>query len=264
VGKRAVIVGAEEVSLSAFMTLRDAGLKVAAIMTRHPHHQMYFPYSLAKLWLIDLVNHTPILTSTIVRRILGLRRVEGVEVVHTDTGRTEVIPCDTVVFTGDWIPENEIARSGDLDIDSGTLGPQVDGGFHTSRSGIFAAGNLLRGAETAATSAMEGRMAAAHIARFLEDGIWPGQRMPIRAARPVLWVYPNSISITDFESPGMNLSFRVDSFIEGSTVQVKQGRRTLHTQTFRRLVPNETMHLSGRWLGRVDLNGDPPEISVTG
>ena len=264
VGKRAVIVGAEEVSLSAFMTLREAGLEVAAITTKHPRHQMYFPYSLAKLWLIDLLNRTPILTSTRIRRILGLRRVEGVEVVHEGTGRTEVIPCDTVVFTGDWIPENEVARSGDIVMDPGTLGPQVDGGFRASRSGIFAAGNLLHGAETAATSAMEGRMAAHQIAQFLEDGVWPEVRLPVQVSSPILWVYPNSISNSDSRLPRGRLAFRVDRVVGGVAVQVKQGRKTLYTRSFRRLVPNETLHLPDEWLERVNLNGEPLEVMVTG
>lgn len=262
VGKKAVIVGAEAVSLSAVMTLREAGLEVVALLTEHPHHQLYFPYSLGKFWLLDLIRRTPILTSTRLRRIMGTRRVEAVEVLHTADGRTETIPCDTVVFTGDWIPENEIARSGGLIIDRHTLGPQVDGGHRTSRKGIFAAGNLLRGAESAATSALEGRAAAREIVRFLADGRWPDVRLPIAVEAPIAWVYPNTLTAFDIASPRRTFDFRVQTFVEGATVQIRQGTKHLYSRTFRHLGPNETMHLDGRWLAQVALDGEPPVLSV--
>jgi len=261
VGKRAVIVGAEGVSLSAFMTLTGAGLNVAAFVTDLPRDQMYFPYAPGKWWLVDLLHHTPIRTSTRIQRILGRFRVEGVEVVNA-AGEKEAIPCDTVVFTGDWIPEYEVARSGGLLIDSGTLGPQIDGQFRTSLPGVFAAGNLLHGAETAATSAMEGRFAAGHIADFLQGRAWPQRRLPLLTESPIAWVFPNSISAGDEPSQLKRVSFRVDRFVNDATVQVRQGKKTLHTQHFNHLLPNETMRLSGRWLAQVDLNGDPPVITL--
>ena len=259
VGRRAVIVGAEAVSLSAFMTLTAAGVEVAAMLTDLPRHQMYFPYSPAKWWLMDVTRHVPVMASTRVGRILGRQRVEGVEVVHLDSDRTEFIPCDTVVFTGDWIPEHEVARKGELAMDAGSKGPRTDGGFRTSRPGVFAAGNLLRGAETAATSAMEGRQAAGRIVDFLQGQDWP-QQLPIHAQAPLTWIFPNSISPQDVTSPPKRLSFRVREFARDGVVRVRQGRKVLHEQRFRHLLPNETMRLAGHWLAEVDLTGEPPEV----
>lgn len=264
VGTRAVIVGAEAVSLSAWMTLRHAGVNVVAMITELPRHQIYFPYSLAKWWLMDVWHPTALYTSTRVRRILGLRRVEGVEVVSTNGGRSGIIPCDTVVFTGDWIPENEVARSGELVIDPGTLGPQVDGGFHTSREGVFAAGNLLHGAETASNSALEGRAAARHIVSYLAGASWPEIRLPVRPDSPIRWVVPNSLSPADVEHPPRRFSFWVDEFVSSAALQVRQGKRVLYTHTFRNLRPNRVFYISGRWLAHLDIRGEPVEITVTG
>ena len=41
-------------------------------------------------------------------------------------GTAEVVECDTVVFTGDWMPDHELARLGGLTIDHGTAAPSVD------------------------------------------------------------------------------------------------------------------------------------------
>ena len=264
VGTQAVIVGAESVSLSAFMTLISAGLKVSAFVTALPRHQIYFPYTPVKWWLVDLMKRTPIHTSTRVGSLLGPRRVEGVQIVHHESGRQEIIPCDTVVFTGDWIPEHEVARKGGLQVDPGTLGPQVDGQFRTSLPGVFAAGNLLRGAETAATSAMEGRLAARGIADFLQGAPWPSHRLAIEAESPITWVFPNSIAVDDVSSRPRHVSFRVSQFVHKGTVQVQQGRKILHTQRFRRLLPNETMRLPSAWLAQVDFHGAPPRLILAG
>ncbi len=254
VGQRAVIVGAEGVSLSTFLTLQKAGVHVAAFLTDLPHHQMYFPYAPGKWWFVDLLHRTPIRTNVRISRILGLKRVEGVEITHTGTGQREIIPCDTVVFTGDWIPEHEVARKGNLVMDTGTRGPQVDAAFRTSEAGVFAAGNLLRGAETAATSAQEGRFAAQSIAAYLQGQPWPERRIPVVLEPPLLWALPNSLAPSDAHQPG-KMDFRVGQFVENATVEVRQGRRVLHTQRFRRLLPNETMHLSGGWVAKINASG---------
>ena len=61
---------------------------------------------------------------------------------HLDTGARRTFECDTVVFTGDWIPDHELARARGLAIDPGHLGPVVDTALRTSAPGVFAAGNL--------------------------------------------------------------------------------------------------------------------------
>jgi len=254
VGRRAVIVGAEGVSLSAFLTLHKAGVEVAAFLTEHPQHQMVWPYTPAKWWFVDLLHRTPIHTGARIARILGRKRVEGVEVAHLASGRREVISCDTVVFTGDWIPEHEVARLGDLAMDPGTRGPQVDGAFRTSQPGVFAAGNLLRGAETAATSAREGRLAAGVMAAYLQGQPWPKHRLPLRVEPPMLWAYPNVVDPDDLAAPHP-ITFRTAQFAEGATVEVRQGERLLYHHAFRRLVPNETYRLPGGWLRKVAVSG---------
>ncbi len=263
VGRRAVIVGAEGVSLSAFFTLHKAGVEVAAFLTEHPHHQMGFPYAPVKWLWVDLLRRTPIRTGVRISHIWGPKRVEGVEIVHQGSGRREFIPCDTVVFTGEWIPEHEVARQGGLVMDPGTRGPQVDGALRTSLPGVFAAGNLLRGAETAATSAQEGRLAAQRMAAFLEGQPWPAHRLPIQVEAPLLWVFPNSLAPEDLTTT-QPLTFRTAQFVAKATVEVRQGKRLLHAQTYRRLVPNETLRLQGRWRPQVDPQGEELTLRVSG
>ncbi|HNA90564.1 MAG TPA: hypothetical protein PK989_14715, partial [Anaerolineales bacterium] len=76
----------------------------------------------------------------------------------------------TVIFTGNWIPEHELARMGGLEINPRTKGPVIDANFQSSVQGIFVAGNLLRGVETADRCALEGQRAARAITSTLRRG----------------------------------------------------------------------------------------------
>ena len=260
VGRRAVVVGAELVSLSALLTLAESGSAVALMVTELPRHQIYFPYLPFKWYAADLLTRTPIATRARIGRILGSKRVEAVEVAYLDGGRTEVIACDTVVFTGDWIPEHELARHGGVLLDPATRGPLVDLRLRTSARGVFAAGNLLRGAETADVAALEGRRAARHIHEYLERDTWFEARLPIECIPPVAWIAPGAISADD-RLPGGFL-FRVGQFCRDARVQVRQGERVLYQRRFRRLQPNWSIRLEGGWAASADPGGPPLRLAV--
>lgn len=168
VGKRAVIIGAELVSLSALMTLMHANVKCLMLTTEESAHQIKFPYVVMKWAVADMLTRTPIITNMCITNIFGQKRVEAIELTHAN-GQTKIVECDTVIFTGNWIPENEMARLGGLEINPATRGPKINAGFHSSVKGVFAAGNLLRGVETADHCALEGVKAGGSIARYLQN-----------------------------------------------------------------------------------------------
>lgn len=260
VGRRAVIVGAELVSLSALMTLLHAGVTPVAFVTELPQPQIYFPYVAAKWWYADLAGRVPVLTGMRVSNLLGGARLEGVEVTPLAGGAPATLACDTVVFTGEWIPEHEAARAGGVTLDASTRGPQVDAGFHTTNRGVFAAGNLLRGAETADVCALEGARAARSVGQFLSDGQWPAAGRPLQVAAPLTWIYPNRVG-----GPGPapeSFLFRVQAFSPGARVTVRQGGAELFAQSFGRLRPNTSERLDGRWRAAVDPAGEAVQVSV--
>jgi thioredoxin reductase len=158
IGTRAVIVGAEHVSFSAILTLGHAGCRAVAMVTPLPRHQSHGVIKLAAA----SVRRIPVLTGVGIAEIVGRRRVE--KVVLTD-GR--VIECDTVVFTGDWIPDNELARRSGLAMNAEIKGPSVDGAFRTSRDNVFAIGNLVHRVAAADRCALDGKAVAAAVVRSI-------------------------------------------------------------------------------------------------
>jgi thioredoxin reductase len=264
VGRRAVVVGAELVSLSALMTLAHAHISTVAMVTEFLQHQFYFPYTAFKWYIADLTSRTPIIRHVRVSRIVGRQRVEGVELTRLDSGQKETIPCDTIIFSGDWRPENELARLGNLAINPATHGPQIDTGLRTSARGVFAAGNVLRGAETADIAALEGRHAALSIKDFLERGEWPERLLPIQVEAPVAWVSPNAVPTSRHRGQAKPLAghftFRVNDFCPKAQVQIRQGQKILHEQTFRRLMPNKPFYVNQAWLVAVEPEGEALQL----
>jgi NADPH-dependent 2,4-dienoyl-CoA reductase/sulfur reductase-like enzyme len=260
VGKRAVIVGAERVSLSVVLTLMDAGVRVVGMMTELPHHQLYLPVFLpAKILFADLLARAPIHTNTRVSNIFGRQHVEAIEIADLDSGRIRIVECDTLVFTGDWIPENELARNGDVKTRKPALGPQVDARFRTSQPGIFAAGNLLRGVETADWAALEGRGAARSIARFLVQPQWNVTRLEVHAEPPLDWVCPSVLSPDALPS---RFRIRAREFRDRVTLKILQNQKVLYSRKYRRLVANTSLDISGEWVERVDFSGEPLKVEV--
>ena len=254
---RALVVGAEHVSFSAAVTLAHAGADVVALVTGHERQQSYaaFRFGAAVRWRV------PVWTSSAVRRIAGRGRLEGVEVADVRTGAARFVPCELVVFTGDWIPDHELARLAGLAMDPGTRGPVVDTTLATSLAGVFAAGNLVHAAETADIAALSGRHAARHIAAALHGG--PGARaadpVPVLVEPPLRWISPNAIG-SAAPPPLGRFVLRSTGFRRGARLEVRQDGRLLARTRPVRLIPERPVHLGAAWLARVDPAGGPVRV----
>ncbi|MEV6833006.1 FAD-dependent oxidoreductase [Streptomyces sp. NPDC051133] len=256
IGVRAVVVGAEDVSYAAADTLRAAGAEVVALVTEHPRART----SRARARAALLRHGVPLLTRTTVAELLGHGRLSGVRVRHRD-GRTAVLPCDTVVFTGDFVPEHELARRGGLVLDPGTRGPAVDGALHTSRPGVLAAGDLLHAVERAGTAAHEGTLAAEAVLDFLAGAPWPGPGLPITVEAPLCRITPNRL--VPATRPARYV-LRTAVPLTGPVLQVRQDGRLLHRErlgpgTAR---PHRPLTLSARWHDLVDPEGGAVRVET--
>ena len=251
-GGRAVVVGAEHVSFSALLTLSHGGARAVAMVTEHPRHQTFAAFRAGA----TLRFRAPLFTRTALSGILGRERVEEVELTNLDTGEARRLACDLVVFTADWIPDNELAALGGAELDSGTRGPAVDSAFRTTRPGLFAAGNVLHGAETADIAALSGRAAAGSVVRFLGGEAWPASRIPIECQAPLAWIAPNVVTPSAVQGqPAFRL--RAREIVDTRELEVAQDGRALWHGRVRHLMPGRSTRLSATWTSAVDANGGP-------
>jgi NAD(P)H-nitrite reductase large subunit len=219
----AVVVGAELVSWSAVLTLRHAGVRQVSMVTLYPRPEIQRPLAVAGRSLLRV----RLSTSTRVARIIGRDRVEAVELVDVVTGRRWSESCRTVVFTGDWVPDHELATMAGLDGDPGHRGPSVDTGLRTSAPGVFAAGNLVHPVDTADVAALDGRHAAAMVARHLSGRDHPGAALPLLVEPPLRWVSPGLFRPGDGPPSLGRLLLWTDSFAVAPVVSAFQQTRLI-------------------------------------
>ncbi|MBM3525236.1 MAG: hypothetical protein FJX57_20000 [Alphaproteobacteria bacterium] len=135
------------------------------------------------------------------------------------------IPCDTVVFSGDFVPDAPLATASGIALDLGTQGPAVDQFGRTRMAGVFAAGNVLRAVESSGRAAIEGARVGRAVAAHLEGALaWTGGATEIVAgdgllhAMPQRWSYDAASGIAPLatclavssDSPRVRLRVRVD------------------------------------------------------
>jgi len=154
---RPVILGTELVSFSSLLTCRHAGANPVAMVEPNDRVTAWW-YARGLPALLGV----PIHLGTKIQSIQGKERMEGV-VLQTSTGTMKKIDCDGLVVSGCFLPESTLARSLNLAIDEGTLGPSVDQFGRCSSPHIFATGNLLRPVETAGWCWKEGIQTAEHV-----------------------------------------------------------------------------------------------------
>ncbi|MEU0132911.1 FAD-dependent oxidoreductase [Streptomyces sp. NPDC006296] len=252
IGTRAVVVGDEPVGHAAVATLRAAGVHVVAVVTDRPATALR-PRS----------TRTPVLTGATVTELTGRTRLSGVGLRHDD-GRTTTLRCDTVVLTGDFVPDHELARRGGILLDPGTRGPAYDAAYRTSQPGVFAVGNLLHAVERAGHAAQEGRAVAVSVLHRLagtEEPAGGGRRLVVDA--PLRWIAPNVTGPDGARPPGDRFVLRTAVRLSRPLLVVSQDGRELHR---RRLlsaaVPGRPFRLAADWADRVDPDGSAVRISA--
>lgn len=236
VGSRAVIVGAEHVSFSAIWSLRHGGCRTVAMVTPLPRHQTYAPLR----WLTAGLRRVPVQTGRTVVEIVGRPRVRA---VRLDDG-TE-LACDTVVFTGDWVPVHELVRLAGATMVPVSKAPATTPGFHTSVTGLFAIGNLVHPAETADVCALDGRRAAVSVVAWLTERRWPQAPSPMAIDDPtgtVAWAAHTARGVT----------VRAASFGAGRLELVNGGGDVVGRSRRRRLVPNRSITVGLPAVGATD------------
>jgi NADPH-dependent 2,4-dienoyl-CoA reductase/sulfur reductase-like enzyme len=253
-GRKAVIIGAEHVSYSAVATLAEAGCRTVAMATHEPGPNTFDAFAAG----VRLRWRVPLLTNARVESIEGARSVEAVHVVD-GRGRRTRIPCDCVIFTGDWVGENELARRAGLAMADGL--PAVDGCLRTSQPGTFAAGNLLHPATQADLCALDGKHAAGRVAEWLDAGAWPTSAVPITVQPPLMWVSPSRVAPLSTPPEG-RLMIATSARRRHPRIVASQAGTVLGAHRLPWLEPTRPMRIPAPWSSKVDPAGPAVELRL--
>jgi len=228
VGRRAVVVGAELVSWSAVLTLRHAGCRTELMTTTYPSPESY--------GLFNIAGRSPLLgvqvaTRTRLVRIIGKPALQAVEIEDIDTGRRRIVECDTLILTGDWIPDHELARTAGISMDAETLGPLVDTALRTGRDGVFAAGNLCHPVDTADIAALDGAHVAHTVRDFLNGAPTIAKGVRLQVESPLRWISPGILRPYDRGPARNRLLLWTDTLVRIPRIRVRQDGQVIATRT---------------------------------
>ncbi|MFJ4621555.1 NAD(P)/FAD-dependent oxidoreductase [Streptomyces sp. NPDC088812] len=259
VGKRAVVVGGELVSWSAVVTLREAGCTPALMVSQYPKAESYGVFNAAG----RSVLRVPVATRSRVTRVIGKGRCRAVEIEHLDTGRRRTVECDTVVFTGDWIPDHELVRTAGITLDEGTLGPLTDTALRTSRPGVFAVGNMLHPVDTADVAALDGKHVAQQVIDHLAGRRQPAEGVRLTAGSPFRWIAPQILRPGDPAPARGRLLLWSDEFVRFPKVTVRQDGRVITRRTLAwPAAPGRVFRVPSGVLDGISPSGGPVHISL--
>ncbi|MBP5544451.1 MAG: FAD-dependent oxidoreductase [Kiritimatiellae bacterium] len=145
IGKEVVILGSGDIGMIMARRLTLEGAHVKAVVELLP---FLAGLTRNKVQCLDDFG-IPLLLSHTVVDIEGVDRLTSVTVCPVDEKRRPVldkqekIPCDTLLLSVGLIPENELSRTGKIELSPVTRGAVVNQYKQTSNPAVFACGNVL-------------------------------------------------------------------------------------------------------------------------
>lgn len=171
-GRKVVIVGSGDIGLimARRMTLEGASVQMVVEIMDHSGG--------LKRNIIQCLDDygIPLRLSHSVIEIRGKNRVEGVVIAAVDEkyspipGTEEYVECDTVLYSVGLIPENELTRKLNADMDERTGGAKVNDNLELSVPGVFACGNVLHVHDIVDHVSEEADHAGRNAAAYVRDG----------------------------------------------------------------------------------------------
>ncbi len=231
-GREVVILGSGDIGLimARRMTLEGAKVKVVAEL---------MPYSGGlKRNIVQCLDDydIPLKLNHTVVDIKGKERVEGITLAEVDPetkrpipGTEEYYSCDTLLLSCGLIPENELSRELDVEMNPVTGGPIVNESLETNIAGVFACGNVLHVHDLVDFVSLEAQAAGRHAAEYALHGKGEdGRVLPIKAVQGARYTVPNTLNIARMEET-QTIRFRVGDVYKNCYISVYyDGERVLH------------------------------------
>lgn len=237
-GQSAVILGSGDIGLIMARRLVLEGAEVKAVLELRP-----FSGGLKRNIVQCLDDFgIPLLLSHTVTEIHGEDRLTAVTVAEVDGHFAPIeatkreIACDTLLLSVGLIPENELAKAAQVELDPITGGAKVDENRETSVSGIFACGNVLHVHDLVDDVSAEAALAGAAAARYLLGNLKVRNAVATVAGQGVAYVVPQCVTGTGGD---LRLYFRAAAVFQGAVIRVKSNGKELMKKNKRIVTPGE-------------------------
>lgn len=179
--------------------------------------------------------------------IHGKKRLTGVTVSEVDehrrpiAGTEEDISCDTLLLSVGLVPENELSKGADIQLDSVTGGAVVDEHRQISCAGVFACGNVLHVHDLVDFVSEEAELAGKSAAAYIRGKRGEGSPLKLVTDGKIRYTVPKRIESRDTD---VKVYFRVDNVYRKSEIKVICGGKIVCVKKRAVVVPGEMESLT--------------------
>ncbi len=261
VGKKIVILGSGDIGLIMARRMTLEGATVLACVELMPYSGGLQRNIVQCLNDFDI----PLYLSHTIIDIRGKNRVEGITIAEVGADRkpiagTEIdFECDTVLLSVGLIPENELTKTADIEIDGRTNGAIVFENMETSAEGIFACGNVVHVHDLVDFVTAESQRAGKAAADYVLNGEKNRSEFTaLKASNQIGYTVPQKIRKG---ADGAEIFFRVRQIFKDSAIVVKDGEKQIARFKREHMAPGEMekITLPKVLLDKIDSN----EITVS-
>jgi len=185
---------------------------------------------------------------TIVRDILGDKKVKGVELVEVDEdwqpikGTEERYNCDSVILSVGLIPYSEKLEDLGAKVDKNTSGPLVNEYFETTIDGVFSVGNLIQIFDYVDDAVKTSFIAAEGVERYLEKESEKNLGIELKPGDNVMTVTPQRVD--EITGEKFSAFFRPDIEKENPKIEILSGDDVLERHVKRYVRPSMLEEIS--------------------
>lgn len=260
VGKKVVILGSGDIGLIMARRMSLEGAKVLAVVELMP-----FSGGLMRNIVQCLDDYDiPLYMSHTITEIKGQNRVESVVVSKVDPNSSnfQVIPgtemeieCDTLLLSVGLIPENELSKSANIQIDPKTNGPSVNESMETSIEGIFACGNVVHVHDLVDFVTEESRKAGKCAATYIQSIKNADQGfLSTAAGQGISYIVPQIIRPEAIDTE-VDLFMRVRKVYHNATIVIKLDDVVIKSVKKAHMAPGEMERIKLKTEG-IELNAN--------
>ncbi len=238
-GKKYVILGSGDIGLIMARRLTLEGAEVLGVYEAKPELS-----GLKRNLAQCLEDYSiPLYLSHTITRIIGDDRVNAVEISEVDKnmkpikGTGKIVKCDTVILSVGLIPENEMAESLGLKMDSSTKGPLVNQDLMSVNvGGVFSCGNSLHVNDLVDYVSESGEIAGLGAAKYsLEKKT---HLITLDKGKNLLYLVPQEINV-ESENKKVIFYFRVRATMKNAEFVIKFGNHEIFKRSYLYLRPPE-------------------------
>jgi len=239
IGKKVCILGSGDIGLIMARRITLEGGTVPAVFEIMPYSGGLKRNIAQCLDDFDI----PLLLSHTVTAVKGRDRVEGVLVSEVGAdlkpipGTEKLWECDTLLLSVGLLPENELSREANIEIDPRTGGPIVFENRETSVPGIFAAGNVVHVHDLVDFASEEALIAG----RAAVEGYKNSKFIEVIGGDGLSYTVPQKIRPANIDK--CDIFFRVRKVYKNAVIEIDNGKEKIHLKR-RHMTPGEMERVS--------------------